>query len=181
MPIPLPTGWSELESNNVAGVTAAFALLEGTFPKRYLHLDVAALGEKMDYTRQENSVDVPALRIFTTGDIAAFFWLRFLYSPKAYCLTAGISAAITSAQTLHDSLYEICKYVQNEDGVQTIDIVNQRMLPANLDDTPRAVIVAAAFTIASDANHLELIPRSDIFPGPPWPSKLMRWELVALP
>ncbi len=181
-PIPLPAGWSEVQSNDVPGITAAFARLEATFPKRYLHLNVPALQEKMQFVRQDQSVtpavSVPACRIFSRSDMSFFYFLRFEYEPRAFCFSVGIDAGVTSGPALRDRFLEVGKYMQAQPGITTIDIVNQRELPGDLDDTDRARVVGAAFTVA--INDKQLAKQSDIEPGPPWPSVLKRWTLATI-
>jgi hypothetical protein len=177
-PIPIPTGWSEVLSTDAPGITAAFARLEATFPKRYLHLNVPALQEKMNFMRPEGSVSVRSCRIFSTSEVSIFFFLRFVYPPRAYCMSVGIDVGITSGDVLRDKFVEICKYMQAEPGIAAIDVVNQRPLPADLNDTPRALVVGSAFSLAITAHQLTAQP--DITPGPPWPSRLMRWKLETL-
>jgi hypothetical protein len=182
--IPLPTGWSEIPSSNVAGITDAFARLEGTFPKRYLHLNIPVLQEKMRFMRDDDSVAPPisisSCRIFSSDDISVFYFLRFESLPRAYCMSVGIDASVTSGTALRDKFVEICRYMQHQPGITaSIDIVNQRPLPGDLDDTDRAKVVGAAFSVAMAAGQLTAQP--DIHPGHPWPSTLMRWKLEVLP
>ena len=182
--IPLPTGWTEILSSDVAGITDAFARLEETFPKRYLHLNVPDLQEKMKFMRDDDSVDPPvaisSCRIFSADEISVFYFLRFDSPPRAYCMAVGIDASVTSGTALRDKFIEICKYMQHQPATAaSIDIVNQRPLPANLDDTDRAKVVGAAFSVAMAAGQLTAQP--DIHPIHPWPSTLMRWKLEILP
>lgn len=181
-PSPLPTGWSEVQPTETTKIKDAFARLEATFPKRYLHLNVAALQEKMKFIRQDDSVnppvDVSSCRIFSSSDVSVFFFLRFQYEPRAYCLSVGIDGSVTLGQALRDKFVEVCKFMQAQPGVTAIDVVNQRPLPADLDDTDRAKVVGAAFSVAINAG--QLTPQPDIQPGPPWPSNLMRWKLEPL-
>lgn len=181
-PLPLPAGWTEIATTDVPGITAAFARLEATFPKRYLHLNPTNLSEKMAFVRSDTSVapavSVPACRIFSADKLAIFYFLRFEYEPRAFCMSVGIDADISDGAALRDRFVDLCKYMQSQPGVNTIDVVNQRELPGDLDDTDRAKVVGAAFSVAIAAG--QLLPQPDITPGPPWPSTLKRWTLSQL-
>jgi len=191
----LPEPWKEISGSEP--LEKAFALLQGTFPYRYLHLRTDKLPDKMNFTRDVPSivypnqqVSVSSLRIFTWPNknapkIATFFFLRFLYNPRSYCLSVGIDTSITSGEDLHDELVNIVRYMQREDGVRTIDVVNQRLIVQSnpspgeddLNDTPgRSTVVRDAFFDAIGDATLSNNP-TDIKPGGAWPSRLKRWQV----
>lgn len=187
----LPAGWDEIAKTAPdTEIAAALALLNTTFPKRYLHFNVAKLRAKMEHERDNNDGNgaealVSSLRLFrhTTNavvDITLFFFLRYVTKPRAYCISVGVKDTVTQA-TLHGELVAMCRYLQNEQsqlsGVSTIDIVSHKQnLAADLDETANATIVAGAFTLAQN----QLFYRDIIQLDCPWPSELYRWEVAPL-
>jgi hypothetical protein len=187
----LPNGWEEVDVSGDA-LNTAFALLQGTFPYRYLHLNHNGLQLKMLHERR----GLRSLRIFAHPDvdnptIAAFFFLRYAHSPQAYCLSVGIDTSITSGSDLYNQLTPIVKYMQDESGVALVDIVNQREIVEttpgpdedNMNDTPnRSTVVRAAFIYAkTTANTLPDTSTGIVQPHSAWPYRLQRWQVVPLP
>jgi hypothetical protein len=207
----LPEDWKEILQSADSQLRTALDLLEGTFPYRYLQFDTISLGDKMDHLRDVDStanpgvkVKVPSLRVFLwmnggTAQIAAFFFLRLRSDERrrAYSLSLGIDESLTTEDEpdviLLNQLERICYYMKREDGVGTIDVVNQREIVEEVEDENQddladndlSEVVRDAFFRAVDDDDVENNPpklkrRGIITPGPPWPAKLERWEVINL-
>jgi hypothetical protein len=182
-----PAGWDEITRRSPdVGIRAALNLLNATFPKRYPHLTVARVRDKLEFDRSDAAdghagPPLAALRLFrhTTNnvvDIVSFFFLRFVRDPRAHCLSPGVAVGVTAA-TLYAELVAICRALQQEQsangGVATIDILSHKLdIVADLDETPNAIVVAGAFQLAEE----QLFFRDKFEPGRGWPSELYRWE-----
>jgi hypothetical protein len=191
----LPGNWSELfcREADVAGIQAALVLLTNTYsPNRYLNLDIGRLIRQMAPRQNSNGVYVAGTRVFQrivspppaapalpAIDITAFFFIRLKYPPEAYCMTVGVATSVTAAQ-LYNDLVGVCQYAQQTSDTSAVEIVNQNTLPDDLTASGAAAqIVAAAFSLASNAGHIgRPLPFSPSNPNPvPWPPNLQRWPL----
>ena len=176
----LPPRWSEIKRGDPdyqTQLTRALVVLQSTYPNRYNNLNFAALRNKMGPRQHPSGDRFAGLRVFarTTNnviDMVAFFFLRLWYSPEAFTMTVGTTT--NDDQQLWNDITQLVSLAQNHPRIPRIEVINVNPLPGDLNDTPYAVTVGAAFGRGITAGTLN--PVEDLYLGRPWPvGAYKRW------
>jgi hypothetical protein len=128
----IPPGWSPISSSDGSSVQSALNRLTGTFALgQYTNLNAPILQNKMQVV--DSNTSLVFLRVFSRGslaspDISAFFFLRRLYGPLAYCLTVGADPGVATA-TLQSELEAICGHMRTLAGQAQLDVMHERDTP----------------------------------------------------
>jgi hypothetical protein len=169
-----PQGWTEIFNfpDRIPEMEEAIALVKNSFPAgQYDTLTVHSVLRTM-IPRKINGTYIFNLRLFLHDhDIAAFFFLRKLYGPVAYCVTPGALDNVTSGDLL-DQLAAICNYVKSDSNAPGLDVVPEANPPQFAHQN-----MADAFAAAQTA-PAKLAYRGVITPGGAWPARLYRWEIT---
>jgi hypothetical protein len=169
-----PDGWHEIFNfpDSIPEIEEAIALIKNSFPPgQYDSLNVHSAIKTM-IPRKINAHYIFNLRVFLHDhDIAAFFYLRKLEQPMAYCLTPGALENVASGDLL-DHLVAICNYVKSDPNSPGLDLVPADNPPQFAHQNLADVFAAAQVPPA------KLAYRGVITPGGAWPARLYRWEIV---
>jgi hypothetical protein len=205
----LPNNWDEVTIANPRYLSASLTLLQGSFPKRYRHLNARRVTAKMGDRHPSKTETVSGLKLFrrtvspdvptsppVAVDMAAFFFIRLVSNagPPAYCLSLEVDSTAAGVDTdaIYNDLVKVCQFMKDYISTHapitaiSLDIVNEIDLdqpsggpPADLDDTPHAKVIGKAYTKARAAKNLSA---STALPAKscPWPSELYCWTIQNL-
>jgi hypothetical protein len=200
----LPEKWEEVElaEDNEEKIDQALGLLRRTLPGRwnYDEMTKEMIMHKMVKRKNSNGDSIRGLRIFqriipVSGggaavppiDIAVFFFVRMREkNPRlrddAYCMTVGVDASVSPA-ALYQDVWGVCKHLNPQSGVATIEIVSALDLPDELPSGGGGAVLRQAFVSALAPLNVPpqpgqiYNPPDDIRPGRAWPRNMKSWRL----